>query len=148
MHGRLKATGLPVEVGTGATKFNRTRLGFLKTHWLDAACIGLVDSLQVLTGQPLLITARGWGSRQMCITNKYGFPIRHRTRTKSFFGFKTGDIAQATLPVGKFAGTHIGRLIVRANGAFEMVTRKGKVTPVQYKYCKLVQKADGYSYVV
>ncbi|MHC5822883.1 MAG: RNA-guided endonuclease IscB, partial [Nostoc sp.] len=70
----LKSTGLPVETGTGGrTKFNRTKLNLPKTHWLDASCVGIVETLQVLTSQPLLITAKGWGNRQMCVTNKYGF---------------------------------------------------------------------------
>jgi hypothetical protein len=38
---QLKQTGLPIEVSTGGrTKYNRTRLGLPKTHWLDAACVG------------------------------------------------------------------------------------------------------------
>ena len=110
---RLKETSLPVETGTGGrTKYNRIRLELPKTHWLDAACVGLVSQLKILTSQPLLIQASGWGSRQMCQTNKYGFPVRHKTRCKEFFGFQTGDMVQATLPSGKFAGTHTGRLIV------------------------------------
>jgi 5-methylcytosine-specific restriction endonuclease McrA len=42
----LKATGVPVATGSGGlTQFNRTRLGLPKAHWLDAACVGKVDSL-------------------------------------------------------------------------------------------------------
>ncbi|WP_414580774.1 RNA-guided endonuclease IscB [Scytonema sp. PCC 10023] len=144
---RLKETALPVETGTGGrTKYNRTRLGLPKTHWLDAACVGVVETLQVLTIQPLLIVAKGWGNRQMCTTNKYGFPIKHRTRCKTFFGFQTGDMVQAILPTGKFAGTHVGRLTVRESGVFEMRTPKGKISPVRYKYCKSIHRNDGYMY--
>ena len=47
---QLKQTGLPIEVSTGGrTKYNRTRLGLPKTHWLDAACVGNVEVLQVFT---------------------------------------------------------------------------------------------------
>lgn len=70
----LKATGLEVETGSGGlTKFNRTRLGLPKTHWLDAACVGVVEQLEVLTIQPLLIKATGHGTRQSCRTDKFGF---------------------------------------------------------------------------
>jgi 5-methylcytosine-specific restriction endonuclease McrA len=142
---QLKQTGLPIEVSTGGrTKYNRTRLGLPKAHWLDAACVGNVEMLQVFTKQPLLITAKGWGNRQMCTTNKYGFPARHRTRCKTFFGFQTGDIVQAVLPSGKFAGTHVGRLTVRESGVFEMRTPLGKVSPVRHKYCKSIHRNDGY----
>lgn len=144
---RLKETGLPVETGTGGrTKFNRTRLNLPKTHWLDAACVGVAESLQVLTRNPLLITAKGWGNRQMCTPNKYGFPAKHRTRCKSFFGFQTGDIVRAILPSGKFAGTHVGRLTVRESGVFEMRTPKGKISPVRHKYCTSIHRNDGYMY--
>ena len=146
---RLKETSLPVETGTGGrTKYNRIRLELPKTHWLDAACVGLVSQLKILTSQPLLIQASGWGSRQMCQTNKYGFPVRHKTRCKEFFGFKTGDMVQATLPSGKFAGTHTGRLIVRASGVFEMMKATGKVSPVRHKYCRTIHRKDGYMYAL
>lgn len=50
---RLKETGLPVSTGSGGqTKFNRVRLGLPKTHWLDAACVGAVDTLIVSTIPP------------------------------------------------------------------------------------------------
>ncbi|MBD2605415.1 HNH endonuclease [Scytonema hofmannii FACHB-248] len=144
---RLKKTELPLEIGTGGrTKYNRVRLELPKKHWIDAAAVGMVESLQLLASQPLLITAKGWGSRQMCTPNKYGFPIRHKTRCKTFFGFQTGDMVRAILPSGKFAGTHIGRLTVRESGVFEMKTPKQKVSPVRYKYCKSVHRNDGYMY--
>jgi 5-methylcytosine-specific restriction endonuclease McrA len=146
---KLKATGLPVETGTGGrTKYNRVRLSIPKAHWLDAACVGVVENLQVLTLHPLLITARGWGNRQMCTPNKYGFPVRHRTRCKTFFGFQTGDMVRAILPTGKFAGAHVGRLTVRESGVFEMRTPIGKVSPVRHKYCQSIHCNDGYMYAV
>ncbi|XZN95456.1 MAG: hypothetical protein ACM65K_21685 [Microcoleus sp.] len=114
---------------------------------MKAACVGNVEVLQVFTDQPLLIAAKGWGSRQMCTTNKYGFPVKHRTRCKTFFGFGTGDMVSAILPFGKFAGTHVGRLTVRESGVFEMRTPLGKVSPVRHKYCKSIHRNDGYMYV-
>lgn len=145
---RLKATKIPVITGTGGeTRFNRTRLNLPKTHWLDASCVGYVKKLEVLTTQPLLIAAKGWGNRKMCITNKYGFPIRHRTRTKTFFGFGTGDMVLALLPKGKFAGSHIGRLSVRKTGVFDLRRSDNlKVSPVNHKYCNIIHSHDGYTY--
>ncbi len=41
----LRATGLPVSVGTGGrTKWNRSRFGIPKTHAHDALCVGAVES--------------------------------------------------------------------------------------------------------
>jgi 5-methylcytosine-specific restriction endonuclease McrA len=93
---------LPTTTGTGGqTKFNRTRLGFEKQHWVDAACVGDVGTIKLLTNQPLRIKAAGWGTRQMCGTDKYGFPTRHRGRKQVHFGFRTGDIVKAVVPERK-----------------------------------------------
>jgi 5-methylcytosine-specific restriction endonuclease McrA len=85
---RLKETGLPVLTGSGGlTKFNRTRLQLPKTHWLDAACVGQIESLSVVTSKPLLIKTTGHGTRQMCRTDKFGFPSRYVPRNKFVKGF-------------------------------------------------------------
>ncbi|MHC5732106.1 MAG: RNA-guided endonuclease IscB, partial [Nostoc sp.] len=74
----LKATGLPVETGSGGlTKFNRSQQKLEKTHWLDAACVGKsTPELIIKDVKPLLISANGHGSRQSCRTDKFGFPNR------------------------------------------------------------------------
>ncbi|HEV8194227.1 MAG TPA: RNA-guided endonuclease IscB, partial [Ktedonobacterales bacterium] len=66
LYRRLRATGLPVEVGTGGrTKWNRTVRELPKTHWLDAACVGASTPpvLQVRGVLPLQITATRRESR-------------------------------------------------------------------------------------
>src|SRR5690554_2808708 len=61
----LKETGLPVKTGTGGqTKFNRSQLGIPKTHALDAACVGVVESLTGWQRPTLTIKATGRGSYQ------------------------------------------------------------------------------------
>ena len=73
---RLKATGLPVETGTGGqTKFNRTRLALFKHHWTDAVAVGgsTAESVEVRVVKPLLIKATGYGHRRMCNITKFGF---------------------------------------------------------------------------
>jgi 5-methylcytosine-specific restriction endonuclease McrA len=143
---RLTAIGLPLECGSGGrTKFNRTTRDLPKMHWLDAACVGVStpDALKVDGIQPLLIKATGHGSRQMCGTDKYGFPIRHKPRASGFAGFKTGDIVQANIPRGKFQGTHVGRIAIRHRPCF----RLGKID-VAPKYLTIIHRADGYDYSI
>ena len=143
----LQKTELPVNTGTGGqTKYNRLRFNLNKDHWIDAACVGTVEQLYFLTRSPLQIKATGWGNRQMAITDKQGFPKSHRERVKFHFGFQTGDIVKATLPKGKFAGVHVGRVSVRKTGVFDLKTKVGKVSPVNHKYCKAIHRNDGYSY--
>jgi 5-methylcytosine-specific restriction endonuclease McrA len=144
----LSATGLPVEVGTGGrTKYNRTRLGITKSHWADAACVGAStpDQLDAAALSVLLIAAKGHGTRQMCRTDKYGFPTRHVPRQKRWFGFRTGDLVKAVVPSGKYVGTHVGRVAIRTSGSFNITTAHG-IQRSGYRYCRLVQHADGYAY--
>ncbi len=148
----LKATGLPVETGSGGlTKFNRTNQELVKTHWIDAACVGksTPEKLIIKGVKPLLIKACGHGNRQMCGTNKYGFPIRHRSRKQIHFGFQTGDIVKAIVTKGKKIGEHIGRVLCRTTGSFDITitTKTERVAGISYKYCKHIHKKDGYSYV-
>lgn len=175
---RFQATGLPVEAGTGGlTKFNRIKQKYLKlpkSHWLDAACVGISTptSLFVASGlpalRPLIITATGHGHRQMCGINRYGFPIHHRRRQKQVFGFQTGDIVKVVKAVvkkgkkdraGVRARVYVGRVLVRATGSFDICTctkagkagkagRVGRVQGVNWKSCQLLHHTDGYNYWV
>lgn len=149
LYRHLVVTGLPIETGTGGrTKYNRTRLGWPKTHWRDAACVGAStpENLQAMVGNVLLITSTGHGTRQMCRMDKYGFPIRHVPRQKRHFGFKTGDLVQAVVPKGKYAGRHVGRVAIRKSGSFNIATAHGLVQGISHRYLRIVQRADGYAY--
>lgn len=145
---RLKAFDLPIECGSGGlTKFNRTKRALPKEHWIDAACVGknIPERLSIEHIRPLCIKATGSGIRQMCQTDKYGFPKQHRKRQKKYFGFQTGDMVRATLPRGKYAGTYVGRVVVKASGSFKL--RVGTLDiPCNYKYCLSVHRNDRYSY--
>ena len=144
----LKATGLPIEIGSGGlTKFNRSQQKLEKTHWIDAACVGQSTPILNTKGvKPLLITANGHGTRQSCRTDKHGFPNRHCSRTKFHFGFQTGDIVKSVVKTGKKVGEYIGRIATRATGSFNISTRNGLVQGISYKICKTIHKKDGYSY--
>ena len=144
---RLKETGLPVSTGSGGlTKFNRTRLDLPKTHWLDAACVGHVDELEVLTDKPLLIKAMGHGLRQMCRTDKFGFPSRYMPRFKFVQGFQTGDIVKGIVTSGKKVGEYVGRVAVRSTGSFNISDKSGLVQHIKHSCCKAIHRKDGYGY--
>ncbi|PAX59880.1 RNA-guided endonuclease IscB [Brunnivagina elsteri] len=144
----LKATGLPVETGSGGlTKFNRSQQKLEKTHWIDAACVGESTPILNIKGvKPLLITASGHGTRQSCRTDKYGFPSRHCSRTKFHFGFQTGDIVKAVVKTGKKVGEYVGRIATRATGSFNISTTNGLLQGISHRYCKAIHKKDGYGY--
>jgi 5-methylcytosine-specific restriction endonuclease McrA len=145
---RLQATGLPVETGSGGrTKWNRSRLGIPKTHALDAACVGSVGSLSGSNRPVLSIGAKGRGSYSRTRYTAHGFPRGYLMREKSLHGFQTGDMVRADIPSGKKAGIHRGRVAVRASGCFNIQTAAGVVQGISWRYCTVLWRGDGYSYV-
>ena len=140
---------LPVNTGTGGrTKFNRTRQGFEKDHWIDAACVSESgEQVTIREGmKPLIITAKGRGSHQVVRTNKYGFPRGKAGRIKRAFGFSTGDIVKLVMEKGKYAGTYISRIAgIRASGTLDIKTPAGTVG-ASWKHFTLIQRNDGFEY--
>lgn len=145
----LKTFGLPVSFSSGSrTKFNRTRQGYAKDHWIDAACVGISGDMVKLDENMHILTikAKGRGNRQMVKVDKYGFPRTSPKSVKTVHGFQSGDFVEAKPVTGKNKGrTFCGRLGVRATGSFVVITKEGKIT-VNYKYCRIIQKIDGYAY--
>jgi 5-methylcytosine-specific restriction endonuclease McrA len=145
----LQATGLPLEAGSGGrTKYNRTRMGWGKTHWQDAACVGASAPyrLRIATPTVLHIVATGRGLHSRTKLDKYGFPRLRLPRQKRFFGFQTGDMVDACVPSGTKRGRYVGRVAVRASGSFNITTTSGTVQGLHQRFMRLLQRADGYRY--
>jgi hypothetical protein len=68
------------------------------------------------------------------------------TRSKSAFGFQTGDMVKAVVTTGKKAGTYLGRVAIRASGSFNIQSGCGLVQGIHHRFCTLIQRADGYGY--
>lgn len=150
LYEQLKTLDVPVECGSGGrTQYNRVSRGLEKAHWLDAACVGAStpERLHLEGVVPLLITANGHGSRQMCLMDKRGFPRSRPKQAKRANGFQTGDIVKAVVPSGVKRGTYVGRVAVRARGFFNITTKEGKtVQGISHRHCTVLQTCDGYSY--
>ena len=147
LYQRLKATGLSVEIASGGrTKWNRQRLNLPKAHCLDAACVGHVNAIEKWQQPVLAFKATGRGSYQRTRLTKHGFPRGHLTRSKSAFGFQTGDMVRATVTTGKKVGTYLGRVAIRASGSFNIQSATGLVQGIHHRFCTLIQRADGYGY--
>jgi len=147
LYGALKGTGLPVEASSGGrAKYNRCRLGIPKTHAFDAVCVGKVETLTGWRIPILDIGATGRGSYCRTRLDAYGFPRGYCIRQKGVRGFQTGDIVRADIAHGKKAGTHIGRVAVRASGSFNVQTPTGVVQGINVRHFTLVHRSDGYSY--
>jgi hypothetical protein len=147
LYDALKTTGLEIEVASGGrTKWNRQRLNIPKTHCLDAACVGQVDAIYNWKQPILQVRAMGRGRYQRTRLTKYGFPWGYLIRSKSAFGFQTGDMVQAEVTKGKKIGKYLGRVVIRASGSFNIQTEKGLVQSIHHRFCRVIQRADGYGY--
>lgn len=144
----LKATGLLVSTGSGGlTKFNRTRLGLPKTHWLDAACVGQVERLEVLTDQPLSIKATGHGNRQATRNDKFGFPCAEPKQT--FAHCKAGDVVAIDLKEDRKQfklGIHVGRVKTPTAKGLEIKVGNFRLSVKDMVNVKFLHKQDGYQY--
>jgi 5-methylcytosine-specific restriction endonuclease McrA len=150
LYTQLQATGLPVEGGSGGrTKKQRIAHHLPKGHYYDALCVceSTPDHFTTMPAYVQIWTAKGRGHRQMCRTDKYGFPIRHLSRQKRHFGFQTGDLVHAIIPRGKYTGTWTGRATVKASGQIFIVTTSHGIHPTtSYRYCRVLQRGNGWTY--
>ena len=129
------------------TKYNRDSLGLPKEHYYDALSVGEVPTkFNFLTDKILQISAKGRGSRQMCLMDKYGFPRTSAKASKMVNGFQTGDIVKAVVTKGSKQGEYLGRVAVRSRGYFDIQTKTQVVQGIGFEYCHIVQRSDGHLY--
>ena len=145
----------------GKTKYNRLEvLKLSKDHHIDALCVGEVPEggFKNLNQPVLYIKAMGRGNRLRGNTNACGIiTVKYKDNAKAFTKtndegefthcFMTGDIVKANIPKGKYAGNYTGRITIRKGGTFALKTKENKFD-ANYKYCKILQRADGYSYSI
>jgi hypothetical protein len=56
-------------------------------------------------------------------------------------------MVRATIPAHlNHGGSYVGRMSAKARGGFTVTTAKGSITDVGKKYCRVLQRADGYGY--
>lgn len=138
---------LEIETGEGwETALNRTERDLPKEHYYDAMCVGGQCDYTIATSEVFTIKAQGRGLRLMTRVDRFGFPRQQAKGFKVVKGFQTGDLVKAVVPSGKKAGAHIGRVAIRENGYFNITTDAGIIQGISAKYCKTIQKGDGYDY--
>lgn len=115
-------------------------------HWVDSVCVGDVNGINCLIDNVLIIESRGHGSRQMCITDKYGFPKTHRKKKKNV-GIATGDIVKhkETNQTGIVSAARSPKTEKSKTSNIEVVFGKKKKSVTSAKLVT-VQKSDGYKY--
>jgi 5-methylcytosine-specific restriction endonuclease McrA len=142
----LGALSLPIGTWSGGrTRWNRDRFGLPKTHALDALCVGELAGVHARTLRTLCISASGRGHYCRTLFSKHGFPRGYLMRQKQVNGVQTGDLVLAVVPPPYRAqGTHKGRVAVRKSGFF----RINGVDSIPVRCCTVLQRGDGYEYVV
>lgn len=124
--------------------------GLPKSHYYDACCVGESTPAVIIIKQKYvnIWTALGRGSRQICRTDKYGFPKLHRPKKKQFFDFQTGDLVKAEIPKGKYHGQYVGRVAIRTTGYFDVKNSVGEILAqgIPHRYCWLLQRFTGWQY--
>src|SRR5215467_16271569 len=119
-----------------------------RRDYVDASCVGMStpEVLQWEQVVPWQIEAEGRQCRQMCQVDTRGF-IRSKPKQRSRVrGFRTGDLVRAVCPEPlKTAGVHVGRVLVRASGFFDVVTPTRRVEGISWRRCQRLQQGDGYT---
>ncbi len=138
----LRLLGLPIGTWSGGrTRWNCDRFGVQKDHALDALCVGDIAGVHAGDGHTIGIRAQGRGRYGRTLVTDAGFRRGYLLRQKRVKGFATGDLVRAEVPARlKTMGVHQGRVAIRATGSF----RVGKVDGINAKYCRLLQRSDGY----
>lgn len=149
LHMMLQRTGIPLETGTGGlTKYQRVLHKLPKEHYYDALCIGnsTPPNLEIYQAYINVWTAKGRGSRQVCQTDRYGFPKHFRSRSKVHFGLTTGDLIRICPVKGKNSGrSWKGKGVIRADGTLYLIS-EGRRINSNYRHAKLLQHGDGWNY--
>lgn len=134
----------------GRTKYNRSQMGLPKDHHYDALCVGTVPEhgyKDLTNGYYLYAKAMGRGPRLRGKTNSCGvIVVKYKKAPKRVKGFQTGDIVVAEVPRGKCAGRHVGRVVTRQNGKFDIRITTGELFTTSVANCRVLQKNNGYWY--
>jgi hypothetical protein len=135
----------PEELATSCSqsRYNYIVEEYPKAHWIDSACAGPSGSIVSLNPQMqiLQVTACSRQSRRMVRPDKFSFPNGKPKTCSAVQGFRTGDIARATVIKGTKKGTWIGRVAVRASGSFRVGHKDGISAACLTK----IQSTDGYN---
>ena len=157
------STGLKISAGNGAlAKLIRTKSNLPKAHWIDAASNSLdLQPIKLLTHQPLLVSCKGHGNRQMRRCNAKGFPaitsikidrqtgkkiVNYVKPKKVYQHVKTGDIINLTLEKDRkhtLAGTYTARVKTPTAKGAEVKIAGHRVSSNLFKF---IHRGDGYDY--
>ncbi|KYC42662.1 hypothetical protein WA1_15070 [Scytonema hofmannii PCC 7110] len=156
--------GLQVISGDGAsTKMIRIQSQLPKAHYIDAACVGTDQIVKLRICQPLRVTCKGHGTRQVQRVNALGFPAIASIKKNSITGKKEVKLVAKNqkythATAGEYvicnflkdrkhiqAGTYRARVKTPTPKGVEVLISGHRISLGQ-QYVKLIHRADGYEY--
>lgn len=147
----------------GRTKFNRISQNLIKTHAIDAACVGESGAnISFKTHQIFMVDCKGHGSRQSRRINASGFPaitvkgdketgkkiVKTIEPKENYTHATAGDVVKVELPKDRKhvkKGTYNSRVKTPTSKGVEVVIDGHRIS-VETKFVKFVHRSDGYAY--
>ncbi|MEI2583096.1 RNA-guided endonuclease IscB [Scytonema sp. PRP1] len=155
---------LPViSCDAASTKMVRVVNNLPKEHWIDAACVNAISSVNLRVCQPLRVVAKGHGSRQSRRVNASGFPVITSIKKDLATGKKIVKTIEAKkeythTTAGDFVwiklekdrkhvkkGRYKARVKTPTQQGVEIVIDGHRIT-VNQKHVTFIHRNDGYSY--
>ncbi|KAF3888841.1 MULTISPECIES: RNA-guided endonuclease IscB [Nostocales] len=156
--------GLRVISGDGAsTKMIRIQSGLPKLHWIDSACVGTSEIVKLRICQPLRVTCKGHGTKQVQRMNAKGFPAIASIKKNPITGKKEVKLVSTNQKYTHATASdyvicnllkerkHIKAGIYRARvktptpkGVEVLIS--GHRIAIDQQYAKLIHRSDGYEY--
>ncbi|MDJ0599123.1 MAG: RNA-guided endonuclease IscB [Crocosphaera sp.] len=140
----------------GRTKHNRVNLGLLKSHSIDAACVGeSAAEINLLTEQPLIVLCKGHGTRQAVRCNASGFPALDKSgqpiKPKIIYRHCcAGDLVKFRLDKDRkaaIAGVYTARVKTPTKNGFEVKLNGLRVSQNIKFLERFIHRNDGYDYL-
>ncbi|KAF3891066.1 endonuclease [Tolypothrix bouteillei VB521301] len=156
--------GLRVISGNGAsTKMIRIQSGLPKAHWIDSACVGTDQIVKLRICQPLRVTCKGHGTRQVQRVNASGFPaiasikknpvtgkkeVKLVAKNQKYTHLRAGDYVICNLLKDRkhtLAGIYRARVKTPTNRGVEVLISGHRIA-IDQQHIKLIHRSDGYEY--
>ncbi len=156
--------GLPVIQGDGAsTKMIRIKSGLPKAHWIDSGCVSSTETIKLRICQPLRVTCKGHGTRQVQRVNASGFPaiasikknpvtgkkeVKLVAKNQKYTHATAGDYVICNLMKDRKhikAGIYRARVKTPTEKGVEVLINSHRIA-IDRQHIKLIHRSDGYEY--
>ncbi len=137
--------------------------GLPKLHWIDSACVGTSEIVKLRICQPLRVSCKGHGTKQVQRVNAKGFPaiasinknpitgkkeVKLVSKNQKYTHATAGDYVICHLSENRkhtLAGIYRARVKTPTPKGVEVLINGHRIG-VNQKHLKLIHRSDGYEY--